>query len=587
MNAKRIYACDFETTTIAPTSVWAAGWCSVSTYRFDYVETIDDFMKVWWNETNTRLLFHNLAFDGKFILAWLFRNNFTHVQSRKPKQERTFTTLIDGRGKFFSINICFHTDDKNVYGIEIWDSVKLFPSFSIESLAESFGTPMLKGHIDYDAHNTPCEITAEEVDYLRNDCEILARALHETQEMGMIKMTVGANALNIYRSELGKNFRKLFPLLDMTTYLYLRESYKGGYCYLNPEHADEIIRNGKVYDVNSLYPSVMHDCPLPYGEPVAYSGKYKEDATHPLYVQRFACNFELKKGYLPTIQIKNNMSRFRPTQYLTSSHGEPVVLTLTSVDLKLFFEHYNVTDIVWCDGFKFRASADMFKNYIDYWTAKKIEAGKQGNKGLRTLAKLMLNNLYGKFATRPDGDVKIPYMEDDRVHYKREMDEDRETLYIPVATFCTAWARNKTIRAAQKLMFEKDSEGKGRFIYADTDSLHITETHTPESLSGEIDDFLLGYWANELNFTAAKYLHAKCYIEQTEERYVESNKEKWKHPKGRARLMTVTCGGMPPNVKKQVTFGNFKFGETFSGKLMPKEVEGGVILEETTFTIKL
>lgn len=582
---KNIYACDFETLTIAPTSVWAAGWCNTQTFEFNYCETLDDFMLRWEKSTSTRLVFHNLAFDGKFILAWLFRNGFTHVQRFKPKDAKTFTTLIDGRGKFFSISICFSVKGRVKYGIEIWDSAKLFPGFSIESIAKAFGTPMLKGHIDYDRHNTPCEITEEEVEYLHNDCEILARALHASSEMGLDKMTVGGNALNMYKNMIGDKFDKLFPQLAMPEYLYIRESYKGGYCYLNPEHANQIIRNGKVYDVNSLYPSVMHDCEMPFGEPKAYSGRYKKDVAYPLYVQRFSCNFELKEGYLPTIQIKNNMSRFKPTQYLTSSHGEPVTLTLTSVDLDLFLEHYEVSDIVWHDGFKFRSSCNLFKEYIDYWTEKKIQAGREGNKAMRTLAKLMLNNLYGKFATRPDGDVKVPYFADDKVHYKLTIGEDRDTLYIPVATFCTAWARNKTIRAAQKLMFEKDSNGKSRFIYADTDSLHITETHTPATLE-EIDDFKLGYWANELNFTAAKYLHAKCYIEQTEERYVLP-KDKWESPKGRKRLLTVTCGGMPPNVKKQVDFGNFHFGSTFEGKLMPKEVEGGVVLEETSFTIQL
>ena len=48
----------------------------------------------------------------------------------------------------------------------------------------------------------------------------------------------------------------------------------------------------------------------------------------------------------------------------------------------------------------------------------------------------------------------------------------------------------------------------------------------------------------------------------------------------------VTCAGMPDNVKKLVSYENFKTGSTFNGKLMPKRYRGGIILEETTFTIK-
>lgn len=563
-----VYACDFETTTVIPAAVWAAGWCTTNKFEFNWVHTLDEFMWHFLNKKQCRLVFHNLAFDGKFILSWLFRNGFTHTDQRPSSLE--FSTLIDSRGKFFSIQICYKKSGKQKYGVEIWDSAKMFPGFSLEEVAEAFGTPCLKGSIDYDRHNTPCEVTDEEVEYLNNDCEILARALFACQQMELIKMTVGGNALAQYKNMCNGKFRKLFPELELDVYLYIRQSYRGGYCYVNPEHQDTIIRNGKVYDVNSLYPSVMHDCPMPFGEPLAFEGKYKEDRQYPLYVQRFSCMFNIKEGYLPTVQIKNSISRFRPNQYLTSSNGEMVTLTMTSVDLELFLEHYEVKHMVYHDGFKFRASTQLFRGYIDYWTAIKIEAGRQGNKAMRTLAKLMLNNLYGKFATRPEGDQKIPYFEDGRVRYHTVAGDARETIYIPVATFCTAWARNKTIREAQKLMFEKDSNGKGRFIYADTDSLHITECNTPECLKNEIDDFKLGYWANELNFTAAKYLHAKCYIEQTEERYIKP-KDKWKSPKGRRRVLTVTCGGMPKNVKKQVNFGNFKFGSVFTGNYYRKK----------------
>ena len=48
----------------------------------------------------------------------------------------------------------------------------------------------------------------------------------------------------------------------------------------------------------------------------------------------------------------------------------------------------------------------------------------------------------------------------------------------------------------------------------------------------------------------------------------------------------VTCAGMPDNVKEKVTYDNFKPGATFDGKLMPRRYPGGVVLMETTFTIK-
>ena len=74
--------------------------------------------------------------------------------------------------------------------------------------------------------------------------------------------------------------------------------------------------------------------------------------------------------------------------------SEYVDLTLTSVDLKLFFDQYNVDVKQYLGGFKFQSSANVFDKYIDYWTEEKISAGKEGRKGSRQLAKLMLNSLY-------------------------------------------------------------------------------------------------------------------------------------------------------------------------------------------------
>ena len=52
------------------------------------------------------------------------------------------------------------------------------------------------------------------------------------------------------------------------------------------------------------------------------------------------------------------------------------------------------------------------------------------------------------------------------------------------------------------------------------------------------------------------------------------------------RVAKVTCAGMPDNVKELVTYDNFRSGESFPGKMMPRRFPGGIVLEETTFTIK-
>lgn len=59
--------------------------------------------------------------------------------------------------------------------------------------------------------------------------------------------------------------------------------------------------------------------------------------------------------------------------------------------------------------------------------------------GLRSLSKLMLNSLYGKFATSLENKVKVPYMnEEGIVEYKVEEGKDKKGLYIPMRSICNS-----------------------------------------------------------------------------------------------------------------------------------------------------
>lgn len=154
----------------------------------------------------------------------------------------------------------------------------------------------------------------------------------------------------------------------------------------------------------------MREKKLPFGEPIFFNGEYKKDKVYDLYIQMITCRFELKENKIPTIQIKNNRSFFRSNEYLENSKNEIVCLVLTNIDLELFFEQYNVYDLEYVCGWKFKSIQGIFNKYIDKWIEKKINATIEGNKGQRTLAKLMLNSLYGKFATSMDAQSKLPFM---------------------------------------------------------------------------------------------------------------------------------------------------------------------------------
>ena len=213
----------------------------------------------------------------------------------------------------------------------------------------------------------------------------------------------------------------------------------------------------------------MYNEKLPIGEPVFFKGEYKQDKLYPLYIQRISCSFKLKKNKIPTIQIKGNLS-FVPNEYLESSNGDIVSLTLTNVDLELFFEHYDVEFLIYHCGWKFKGINGLFNKYINYWSENKIQAKKDGNSSLYLIAKLMLNSLYGKFGLNPNVRGKYPYLDNGIVKYHMLDKEIRDSIYIPVASFITSYARRKTITTSQKIK-EYSINKYGKDLYIDSDTL--------------------------------------------------------------------------------------------------------------------
>lgn len=224
------YTADFETTTdLNDCRVWAYAICEIgNTDNFIYGNNMDDFIAWCQLADNPTLYFHNLKFDGEFIIGWLLKNGFTHTTKRKGKPGE-FSTLISDKGQFYSLKI-FFADDLTT---TILDSLKILP-FSVDAIAKGWGLPIRKLSIDYRAKRKPGYIlTAEEIDYIRNDVEIVARALKIIFDEGLKEMTQGSNALHDFKKTVGKkNFDRWFPAPEYDG--DIRLSYRGGFTYVNP-----------------------------------------------------------------------------------------------------------------------------------------------------------------------------------------------------------------------------------------------------------------------------------------------------------------------------------------------------------------
>lgn len=171
----------------------------------------------------------------------------------------------------------------------------------------------------------------------------------------------------------------------------------------------------------------------------------------------------------------------------------------------------------------------------------------------------MLNSLYGKFGSKIESTKKIVSLNDGINKFTDDDPEIVKPNYVALAVFITSISRFNIISDAQA--------NYANFIYADTDSLHLIKSENPVDL--DIDPSEFGKWKLEGNFIRGKYLRAKLYVEM-----------------GKDGKMFVKGAGMTNDIKSQITFDNFKFGESFKGKRASKQVKGGMIIYNTEFTIR-
>ena len=517
-----------------------------------------------------------LKFDGEYIFYYLLTHGYEVIQNKKDRHDKSFTCLIADTGQFYSIEIYF-TAGKNPNKVTIYDSLKLI-NFGVDKIAKEFALPLNKLELDYDTYReVGHQLTEHEIEYIKHDVKIMAMALDIMFKQNLTKLTIASNALANYKNSIS-DFNMYFPPLTHEVDASIRESYKGGFTYLNPLYKEKDVKDDiVVLDSNSMHPSHMMNDFMPIGEPLYFSGKYERDPLYPLYIQRFACSFKLKEGKIPSIQLKHTRG-YIPTEYLETTDGKIIKLTLTSVDLELFYMQYDVEDEVWFDGYKFKQLTGLFSNYINYWINKKIEAKKVNNKALYTIAKLMLNSLYGRFGLGTKVQSKYPTLEDDKIKYKLYPEEIRQGVYVPVAAFITAYSRYDIITTCQAIRdYSLKTYGEDYYIYSDTDSCHLRRLSDDElSKIIKMDDFKLGYYKRESEAIRGIYIRQKCYLEIDKEGVIHT-----------------TVAGLPKDLSKYVTVENFKKGfsilaseEDKEHKLTFKHVKGGVLLVDTDFTIK-
>lgn len=320
--------------------------------------------------------------------------------------------------------------------------------------------------------------------------------------------TLPSLAFAIFRSCFMKE--KNIPQLSGKIEKDIRSGYTGG-------AVDMYITRGKnikCYDVNSLYPFIMHSCPMPVGKPTYFEGditKMDPQAFGYFYCKIIAPD-DIKHPILQThIKTKNGLRTIAPI-----GTWEDMLFSQEMYNAKKYGYQF---EILW--GYTFEKK-NIFKDYVDFLYNLRLKYDKSNP--LNYIAKILLNSLYGRFGMNdnfPEIDIiHKDYINDfenkflGQIISKIKLDDHFLVIYESENVFKSYETHNISISIAVAItayarihMSQFKNNPKINLFYSDTDSIY-TDTDIDKSL---IDSKILGKLKLEYICEEAIFLAPKVY----------------------------------------------------------------------------
>ena len=326
-----------------------------------------------------------------------------------------------------------------------------------------------------------------------SDLETTWNIAQECDALHLKGTTIASMAMADYIDGDYAGFKRHFPPLDKEDYHRMRPAYYGAIVYSKPGE----YRDCRSWDVNSLYPSIMRDNPMPTGSPIWYDGEYQHDADYPLHIDVVAFDAKLKSGKTATLTNILPVWGYEGER-LDSTLGV-ITMPVTDVDWETLTENYDVHVWEHVGGWKFRKSHGLYYEYVDKWFhVKQTATGER-----KRMAKLLLNSLVGKFGAslyrpmlhpKPSGDGGVDFTVD-------KPESGNSLAWLPTAAYVNAYGRQILSRAM--------NANADRVLYADTDGMILEGLDSPDAI--ETDDKRLGAWKNDHNYSKLRILGSRKY----------------------------------------------------------------------------
>lgn len=284
---------------------------------------------------------------------------------------------------------------------------------------------------------------------------------------------------------------------------YNRPGTHGGMCFVS-EKGYSYRGAGIVLDVNSLYDYIAthYDMPSPRLLRGGYGTMPKRYLNRKLYytVQKVEVTATLKTTGIACISADSTQG----SAYLTSM--EMRVLTLNQSDRDLLFDNYSISYYRIKSYLVFATGNDAFRKYIVPLYEKKRTL----KKGIeRDYIKMCLVGFIGTFARKIQKQDYILYTTEDGTLYgartPKAADEYAKALSKSDGL---VYINNAIVAGARHYIISWIKKYPGRFLYTDTDSIHLSGSDVPSDIpiSDKMGDFKV-----EHTFTDCVYHGQKAY----------------------------------------------------------------------------
>lgn len=289
-----------------------------------------------------------------------------------------------------------------------------------------------------------------------------------------------------------------------------RSALKGGISHINPKYKGKILGAGGSLDINSMYPSILQK----YAMPSKYIGS--TDDLEPIKNKYSIIEFKrlkarVKDGKHPFIKPPSKYTtqyRYyeRELDWFGGYHKGAPLYALTSIEWEYMQRVYEIEEVEFGRVYYFEVENDFvraYRQHIEKFQKMKVES-KKGS-GDYIFSKLMLNTIWGRWTMY---EKKV-----DVAGFGKQDVGQKDTRQV-AGIFTTAYAR---IWMNQAMNHFGDS-----FVYCDTDSIHFiyderykNMNDIREKLGEHLDSDEFGKWDIEQDFTRARYLKAKTYINES------------------------------------------------------------------------